>query len=91
MGRMRRPWMTSSEKRMSCGGAGVSGESPSDDRACRSQRELRVPSISVVTAEGGIAPEPRRRSRRALTSRTAKRFPAHVAQGRSLRAISRAR
>ena len=43
---------------------------------------------TVVEAEGGIAPRPRRRSRRALTLREREEISRHVARGQSLRTIS---
>lgn len=43
-----------------------------------------------VGTEGGIAPRPRRRSRRALTTTERKEISRHLARGRSLRAIGRA-
>ena len=43
-----------------------------------------------VGTEGGIAPRPRRRSRRALTTTEREEISRHLARGRSLRAISRA-
>jgi len=41
-----------------------------------------------VGAEGGIAPRPRRRSRRALTTTEREEISRHLARGRTLRAIS---
>lgn len=43
-----------------------------------------------VGAEGGIAPRPRRRSRLALTTTEREEISRHLAQGLSVRAISRA-
>ena len=43
-----------------------------------------------VGAEGGIAPRPRQRSRLALTTIEREEVSRHLAQGRSLRAVSRA-
>jgi IS30 family transposase len=44
---------------------------------------------NVVAAEGGIAPCPRRRSRRSLSSQEREEISRRLAQGHSLRAISR--
>jgi IS30 family transposase len=44
---------------------------------------------AAVEAEGGIAPRPRRRSRLALTAHEREEISRHLAQGESLRTISR--
>ena len=53
----------------------------------------RAPSVvyATVGAEGGITPRPRRRSRVALTTTEREEISRHLAQGRSLRTISRIR
>ena len=87
MGRGRRPWMTSSEKN-ELWRRWLQGESATE--IARGLDRDRGSIKEVVTADGGIAPRPRRRSRLALTTSDREKISRHVAQGRSLRAIGRA-
>ena len=72
---------------MSCGSDGVVAKRCATSRT----RLRRAPSVvyATVGAEGGIAPRPRRRSRVALTTTEREEISRQLAQGRSLRTISR--
>ena len=87
MGRMRRPWMTSSEKN-ELWRRWRRGESVWE--IARGLERDWGSIYQVVRVEGGIAPRPRRRSGLALTTADREDISRQIAQGRSLRAISRA-
>jgi len=87
MGRMRRPWMTSSEKN-ELWRRWREGESATE--IARGLERDGSSIKQVVIADGGIAPKPYRRSRLALTTSDREEISRHLAQGRSLRAIGRA-
>lgn len=64
------------------------GESQSE--IARALHRMSSCVYNVVVAEGGIAPRPRRRSRWALTAQDREEISRQLAQGTSVRAISRA-
>ncbi len=84
--RVRRPWMSTSE-RNEMWRRWRAGESLSEIARALARHSARL--YTIVGAEGGIAPPPRLRSRRALTTTEREELSRGIAGGEAVRAIAR--
>ncbi len=84
--RVRRPWMSTSE-RNEMWRRWRAGESLSEIARALARHSARL--YTIVAAEGGIAPPPRLRSRRALTTTEREELSRGIAGGEAVRAIAR--